>query len=430
MMKLSKKSRTSILKKLREIPDPNIDKFSKFLYDNKKNINDKNIMEFIDIFFENYKKEVEEYVEKESMDDSIENKAFIKNVGKVVKKKTSSLGIVSKLLLLIGTVAGGYYGYNVSQSTEQSQPSNQSVSLFSSQPIIQTLNQNPFINTQSFSGFSEKDNLLNPSKSFTTSSFLKDYKYNEEMNQDQSFLDREHTYYTEEYLKNFPETRLTLENLKELKDMNIQNNSEYFEEKLPENASIISELKKTIQNLKNFIDSEDVEDVTLENLNSILSNIDTSRLTYNDALYYTGILKNIYGDIEKDRQEHNRAEELLKLWRYDFKDMKNDLEARKIEILNDPETSYDKKTQIRDEINNTPADIYKSKEYIKKENLIKKFMPKFLISEGDRDHIDLRNKYDILKIKNLKPGISEKSIKEKLHQKRELYEKSKSFWQQ
>lgn len=114
---LSEKSKETVLKKLEKLPNPNINKFSRYL-DNldKEKINDDNVMKLVDKFFDNYQKEIKEYVDKNQMVNPIENKVFRENVGKVIKQKTYSTGLLSKLLLLIGGIAGYYAYYNVSHS--------------------------------------------------------------------------------------------------------------------------------------------------------------------------------------------------------------------------------------------------------------------------------------------------------------------------
>jgi hypothetical protein len=69
-------------------------------------------MKLVDKFFDDYKKEIKEYVDKNQMDNPIENKLFRDNVGKVIKQKTYSTGLLTKLLALIAGIAGCYAYYD------------------------------------------------------------------------------------------------------------------------------------------------------------------------------------------------------------------------------------------------------------------------------------------------------------------------------
>lgn len=310
---LSDKSKVFVLKKLEKVPDPNIDKFSKFLNDNRTNINDDNISEFVDNFFENYKKEIIEYIDENQIDNEDENKAFIENVGNVVKQKTSSLGLVSKLLVLIGTISAGYYGY-MSHPQQSYQPQIQkNISLFSSVPISQSLNLNkPFINQFEYI---VDENPYESNSFITDTKYVIDSKYNKDPKDVYKDIYEKVRDYKEieSYLEKFPETEITTQNLEELKD--IITNSDYKINKdiLNDNAIIILELKKIIKDLNKTINRED-ETPEFQILNNILSNFETSNLSYNDALYYSGILKNIYSKTNKDIVEDQRSENLLYRW--------------------------------------------------------------------------------------------------------------------
>jgi hypothetical protein len=105
------KLKKTIIKKLEKIPEPNQKKINE-LKDHISKNKDADLDNLLDEFFDDYKDEVQTYISdisdikdnKDNKDNKISKFIITKNIGTVVKKKITSLGFISKLLLTIGGI--------------------------------------------------------------------------------------------------------------------------------------------------------------------------------------------------------------------------------------------------------------------------------------------------------------------------------------